>query len=66
MNKKYRDKIRMNQQYMVTSKNVHHFLKHIAEGENYEGKNMSLLSDLTANDSCPKVGISNSTHCSCK
>jgi len=57
MNKKYRNKIRINQQYVVTSMNIHHFLKHVVLGEKYEGKDRSLLADLTDNTSCEKVDI---------
>lgn len=66
MNKKYRDSIRMNQQYVVTSNNIHHFLKHIVEGEHYEGRALSLLGDLTGNDSCSKLEITDLNYCSCK
>ncbi len=47
MNKKYRETIRFNQQYVVTSKNIYHYLMHLALGDKYEHKNKSLLSDLT-------------------
>jgi hypothetical protein len=57
MNDHYRDKIRFNQQYVVTSKNVHHYLKHIVMGDKYRYKKMSLLSDLTDNNSCRSVDI---------
>ncbi len=36
MNKIYRDKIRKNQQNVISMYNVHHFLRHLVEGEGYK------------------------------
>jgi hypothetical protein len=66
MNSLYRENIRMNQQYLVTSQHVFHLLMQTMEGGLYKANNLSLLDDLSGNDCCRKVGIENINYCSCK
>lgn len=55
VNDVYRDKIRKNQQNAVSMYNVHHFLRHLAEGERYNKKHMGLFGDLTSQKTCDDV-----------
>ena len=55
LNALYRDKIRRNQQYTISMYNIHHFLKHLAEGEDYKKKEHGLFGDLTSQKNCEDV-----------
>ena len=66
MNSQYRDKIRMNQQYLITSQNVFHLLMQTTEGKRYGVSELSLLNDLSGNSCCANVGIESLNYCSCK
>ncbi len=46
INSKYGKMIGRNQQNLVTSKNIHHFINNLILGENYEHKDLGLFGDL--------------------
>ncbi len=77
MNKIYRDKIRKNQQNVISMFNMHHFLRHLVEGEGYKLKKFGFFEDLSSQKQCNDVLVytcgeyqsynySNETYCFCK
>lgn len=57
INAKYRDAIRRNQQTLVTPFNIYHTMEHLLNGEDYDLKNMSLLSNLSFQKTCVDAKI---------
>ena len=56
-NAKYRDAVRRNQQNLVTPFNVYYTMEHFLLGDDYDLKNMSLLSDLSFQKCCVDAKI---------
>jgi hypothetical protein len=49
--------------------NIHHFLRHLAQGESYEKKHFGILGDLTEQKTCEDVlvyEIDKYSRCYCK
>lgn len=57
LNRQVRNRIRLNQQTLVTAYNFYHLLMHVAVGESYADKALGLLSDLSWQTNCSAVGI---------
>lgn len=55
MNRVYRERIRKNQQSLITTYNLHEFMRHIAEGEDYLNKNLGLFGDLSQQKQCADI-----------
>ncbi|KAL4482506.1 hypothetical protein ABPG72_001482 [Tetrahymena utriculariae] len=66
LNEKYGDQIALNQQSLVSVKNLHHFIKQIIVGEEYENYKQSLFNHLQFQKQCHDIGVFDSGNCSCK
>jgi hypothetical protein len=55
VNKQYRDKVRMNQQTLLSALNVYHFLMHLAIGNEYQQKEKGLFGDNSHQKDCPSA-----------
>lgn len=57
INKLYRDKIRMNQQTLVSAFNVYHFLMHLVVGEEYQYKQKGLFGNFSQQKDCASARV---------
>ncbi|KAL4463269.1 hypothetical protein ABPG74_007270 [Tetrahymena malaccensis] len=66
LNEKYGDQIALNQQNLVSIKNLHHFIKQLIVGEQYENYKLSLFNPLQYQKQCHDIGVFDQGFCSCK
>ena len=65
LNRQVRNRIRLNQQNLITAYNFYHFLMHVAVGESYRDKALGLLGDLSFQTNCSVINVRTSEQEAC-